>query len=310
MAQKYVFTARLIKPGKNNKYYIRKANGGYSDAILGRPTDPDCNVLANCSGYSYGRFNEVGQWGFCKYLAPVNAENFMKYAQGCEIGMSPKVGAVMVWQKGPTQSSSDGAGHVANVEQIVSETEVITSESSYNGSAFYTKRRSKGDNGKWGQEGDYTFLGFIYNPAVPAFEVGSIVEFAGGKNYVSQNSKIGYSVKAGQAEITKIKPGSAHPYHLVRVKGKGSNVWGWVDAITVRNIVVTAKVGDIVNFYGGTSYDWQGATVGHHASAGQAKITKIYTDGSAHPYHLIRTDGSASDVWGFVDDGTFEVVSQ
>ena len=33
------FTARTSKPGAGNKYYIRKASGGYSNAIAGYPRD-------------------------------------------------------------------------------------------------------------------------------------------------------------------------------------------------------------------------------------------------------------------------------
>lgn len=153
----------MIKPEKNNKYYIRKANGGYSDAIQGSPTDKDCNVLSNCVGYAYGRFNEIGGYGYCKYLSPVNAENFIQYKGSCEVGQTAKVGACMVWQGGATLNGSDGAGHVAIVEKVISDTEVVTSESIWNGEAFFTKTRKKGD-GNW-NEPNKKFLGFIYNPA-------------------------------------------------------------------------------------------------------------------------------------------------
>jgi hypothetical protein len=53
------FTPRLTKPEAGNKYYITKAKGGWSTAIVGCPTDPDCNVLHNCVGYAFGRFNEI-----------------------------------------------------------------------------------------------------------------------------------------------------------------------------------------------------------------------------------------------------------
>ena len=33
------FVMRTTKPGADNKYYITKANGGYSNAIKGSPTD-------------------------------------------------------------------------------------------------------------------------------------------------------------------------------------------------------------------------------------------------------------------------------
>lgn len=161
------FKVRTTKPEKGNKYYIRKENGGYSNAIKGKPTDKNCNVLANCVGYAYGRFNEIGGYGYCKYLAPVNAELFMKYKGSCKSGSTPKVGAVMVWQKGATLSGDDGAGHVAIVEKVISNDCVYTSESGYNSSKiFWNSTRNKGKNGNWGANSNYKFLGFIYNPAV------------------------------------------------------------------------------------------------------------------------------------------------
>lgn len=160
-----VFQPRTTKPEAGNKYYITKARGGYSDAIKGKPTDKDCDVLANCVGYAYGRFNEIGGYGYCKYLRPVNAENFIQYAGGLEVGQTPRVGACMVWKKGATLGGSDGAGHVAIVEKVISATQIVTSESGYMSSPpFWTKTRNKG-GGNWGAGTGYTFLGFIYNPA-------------------------------------------------------------------------------------------------------------------------------------------------
>lgn len=160
------FTPRLTRPEAGNKYYITKSSGGYSDAIKGSPTDKACNVLHNCVGYAYGRFNEIGGWGSCKYLRPVNAENFIQYKGDLEVGQEPRLGACMVWQKGATLKSSDGAGHVAIVEKIISPTEIVTSESGWAAkNPFWTQTRKKGTNGNWGEGSGYKFLGFIYNPA-------------------------------------------------------------------------------------------------------------------------------------------------
>lgn len=156
---------RTTKPEAGNKYYITKSRGGYSDAIQGNPADSDCNVLSNCVGYAYGRFNEIGNYGCCKYLRPVNAEMFIQHCGGLEVGQTPKLGSCMVWQRGATLNGGDGAGHVAIVEKIVSDTEIITSESGYGSKPFWTQTRKKG-NGNWGQNSSYKFLGFIYNPAV------------------------------------------------------------------------------------------------------------------------------------------------
>ena len=308
------FQARLTKPGKGNKYYIRKANGGWSDAILGKPTDPDCNTLANCVGYAYGRFNEIGKYGECRYLAPVNAENFMDFKGDLPTGFEPKLGSCMVWQKGATLSSKDGAGHVAIVEQVIDNDTVLTSESSYGGEAFYLRTRHRGD-GCWEQGADYKFLGFIYNPAVPdktILKVGDEVVYIGTKHYVSQNAKTGYPCKGGKAIITKIKYGALHPYHLIRVKGSGATVYGWVDG---RDILDSGekyepRVGDVVYYEGDICYNWQNASKGSKCVGGRATITKIYTNGAKHPYHLVRVKGSGATVWGFVDEGTFTPIQE
>lgn len=247
------FNIRTTKPGANNKYYIRKANGGYSNAIAGKPTDSECNVLANCVGYAYGRFNEIGGYGYCKYLAPVNAENFISYKGSCQVGQTPKPGACMVWQKGASLSGSDGAGHVAIVEKVISETEVYTSESGYGSSKpFWNQTRNKG-SGNWGASSAYKFLGFIYNPAVketeaPAtpqtsngvsvdsFAVGEIVNFAGGKHHTNANAASGSTVKASLAKVTSKYKSGKHPLHLRAVDSNGKyigGVYGWVDLATV-----------------------------------------------------------------------------
>lgn len=66
------------------------------------------------------------------------------------------------------------------------------------------------------------------------------------------------------------------------------------------------NVEDIVNFKGGTHYvsSYPGAK-GYNARAGKAKITIKNGSGKAHPWHLIHVD-SGSNVYGWVDDGTFE----
>ena len=66
------------------------------------------------------------------------------------------------------------------------------------------------------------------------------------------------------------------------------------------------NVGDVVYFKGGTHYvnsypDGQG----YNATAGWAKITIKDGVGGAHPWHLIHVDNE-SNVYGWVDDGTFE----
>lgn len=347
------FKPRLTKPEKGNPYYNTKSNGGYSSAIKGKPTDPDCDVLSNCVGYAYGRFNEIGGWGSCKYLVPTNAEKFIQYKGSLEVGQTPKLGACMVWQKGATLSGNDGAGHVAIVEQVISSTEVLTSESAWGGGSFWTANRKKGD-GNWGGGSGYTFLGFIYNPAecckdapvanedascgikpvAGKVEKGDIVNFTGSKHYKSSSADTGSTCKPGKATVTSIAQNGKHPYHLIKVAGGGSTVYGWVDAADIEGLVAEPvkpaeqekpaeptpppvvpepspvtpwepAVSDIVQFNGGAQYSNSNASTGSTAKAGQAKITKI-VPGKKHPYHLVRTGKTGP--YGWVDRDTFEKV--
>lgn len=162
-----MFKPRLTKPESGNPYYNRLANGGYSGAILGSPTDKGCNVLANCVGYAAGRFNEIiGKGKYVYFQYPPDAEDFYDtaIAAGLEVGTKPQLGAIIVWAKGKTWTSADGAGHVAVVEEIKSDGSIITSESGYDcASPFWISHRYK-ESGNWGQSTAYRFLGFIYQP--------------------------------------------------------------------------------------------------------------------------------------------------
>lgn len=63
------------------------------------------------------------------------------------------------------------------------------------------------------------------------YNVGDIVNFHGGTHYVSSYPGAkGYSVKAGQAKITKKNgSGKAHPWHLITTNWAATHVYGWVD---------------------------------------------------------------------------------
>lgn len=63
------------------------------------------------------------------------------------------------------------------------------------------------------------------------YKVGEVVNFKGGKHYVSSSGNKGFSAKAGKAKITKIANNAKHPYHLIHTNKK-SNVYGWVDEST------------------------------------------------------------------------------
>lgn len=158
-----MFTPRLTRPEKGNKYYITKGNGGYSPAIKGKPTDAQCDVLHNCVGYAIGRFHEIAQRPQMDLFDPCNAENIFENAKqhGLKIGSKPALGALIVWQKGATLNSSDGAGHVACIEQILGGGRIVTSESGWNAkNPFWTAHYDS----PYAYKAGYKLLGFVYQP--------------------------------------------------------------------------------------------------------------------------------------------------
>lgn len=164
---------RTTQPA-NNKYYIRQVSGGLNGAVQGQPCISNANVLCNCVGYANGRFNEIindpdlkGVVKGFPYQLVCNAENFIESAkrQGLKISSVPTLGGIMVWQKGNTLDSWDGAGHVEVVEQINKDGSVVCSSSGWNGWAFRLLTRSNA-NGNWGQDSPYRFRGCIINPSI------------------------------------------------------------------------------------------------------------------------------------------------
>lgn len=306
------FSIRTSKPGAGNKNFIRTVTGGWNTCIYGSPTDKECNVLANCVGYASGRFNEIinqvrGTSGCAYKTLNCNAENFVEraLAAGLKIGSTPKVGAIMCWQKG-TLSSPDGAGHVAIVERVNSSTSVYTAESGYGSKAFWNQTRTKG-NGSWGLSGSYSFRCFIYLPddvqagiggstpePTPAptpsdkFNIGDKVVINGPLYTSSNAASPAGSISNKITEITRKAPGTAHPYNTT-----GDLGWMNESSITKHNEAAPApqpiifNVGDtvIVNGVGrSTSYGTGSST--RNYSGNKAKIIYIRDDGRSHPYAL------------------------
>lgn len=162
-----MFKVRTSAPTKWEALWNNTNNGGWSWCINGRPTHQYANVLANCVGYACSRFNEIyneesGYKGMRFKELCCNAEDFWTKADslGLKKGQKPKAGSIMVWQ-----GIGSLPGHVAIVERVSSDTQVLTSESGYDSPFFWNANRSKG-NGNWGCDSNYIFRGFVYNPGV------------------------------------------------------------------------------------------------------------------------------------------------
>ena len=155
------FKIRTTAPTSTDKNWIHTSKGGKNSCILIAGN----SVIPNCVGYAWGRFMEI--LGSTPKLSRANAEDWYGHtSDGYKRGQTPELGAVICWRKGKTGTESDGAGHVAIVEQIYSDDSIMISESGYNSFRFRIKTLKKPYliNG-------YSFQGFIYNPAVKQISV-------------------------------------------------------------------------------------------------------------------------------------------
>lgn len=229
------FVPRLTAPSEKDKYWIKSTKGGLNDCIEIRSG----SVLPNCVGYAWGRFYELT--GEKPRLANLNAEDWYgNTSDGYKRSAAPKLGAVACWRKGKVWNSADGCGHVAIVEEIKENGDIVCSNSAYGGTRFYvsTYSKSAGYN-----SGSLVFQGFILPPvdfsaqsetpsaasSSSAFKIGDVVDFVGSTHYTSSTGTRGTAAKPGRAKITIIAPNTAHPYHIIAECGGGSTVYGWVN---------------------------------------------------------------------------------
>ena len=167
------YIPRLSCPEKNNKFYIKKP-AGYNPCILGniKYRDPYLNNLPNCVGYAFGRFHEIFEDISFSCYTKGNAEELIRNLSniGLSVGTVPKLGGMMVWQKGSTLNGADGAGHVSVVEKIKSDNEIIVSQSGWKSRMPFWIAIHKKGSGNWIEGTDagwmnsgYSYLGCVYN---------------------------------------------------------------------------------------------------------------------------------------------------
>ena len=198
------YTPRLTAPSKSDKNFIHYSKSGYNTCIM---IDKNTgSVLPNCVGYAQGRLLEIlGKKAVNWKLPACNAEDWFETAQknGFKTGQTPKLGAVVVWRAGTTHNGSDGAGHVAVVEEIKSNGDIVVSQSAYGGTEFYLSTITKASGYMYNS--NRAFLGFIYcgiefEQPIPASEnivAGKKVALNNTPCYSSETAKEAYGTKTG-----------------------------------------------------------------------------------------------------------------
>ena len=311
---------RTTRPTAGNKYFIRKVNGGYSTCIQGKPTDSQCNVLANCVGYACGAFNEELDLGYEKYHLNCNAENFIEraIASGLSIVSKPVVGSILCWE-----GLGSLAGHVAIVIEVINDNCIKTAESGYGSPRPFLIIKRYNNNGRWGLNANYKPRGFIINPNYPynptpkpeptpapaptpsdKFNIGDKV-IINGSLYTSSNAdSASGSVNNKVTNITRKNPGSAHPYNT-------TGDLGWMNESDIRMyteptpspspVDKTLHVGDKVKIIGTGNGASDGSSNTAYGIGWTREILKIYS-GRKFPYQV----GNSTGTTGFYPESSLE----
>ena len=309
---------RTTRPEAGNKYYIRKASGGYSTCIQGKPTDKWCDVLSNCVGYACGAANEELGLGYEKYHLNCNAENFIEraIASGLSVYKTPQVGDIICWE-----GTGSLAGHVGIVIEVVNNNCIKVAQSGWGSSNPFYITTNYNNNGRWGLSSNYPFRGFIrILPTPPApqptpkptpgpsnkFNIGDRV-VVNGPLYASSNATIpAGSVSNRTTNITRKNPGSAHPYNT-------TGDLGWMDESSIRKAEepkpapqpapqpTELQVGDRVKITGtgnGSSYGDSNTAYG---IGWERQILKIWS-GRPFPYQV----GNSTGTTGFYKESSLQ----
>lgn len=123
----FIYRPRLTDEGiQGSKYWYSDGNPFYA-AGYGLP---------NCTCYAYGRWWEItGERPTDLSLGNANTWWDVGINRGIPHGNEPRLGAIICFY----YSDDDGGGHVAVVEQINPDGSIVTSNSAYGGTYFYTQ---------------------------------------------------------------------------------------------------------------------------------------------------------------------------
>lgn len=146
---------RTSYPSRDNPFFFSSKYNPF----VGTPNGPPA-LTHNCTWYAYGRFAEI--LGRKPVGLPVgNADQWYPSCTAFKKGRTPKLGAIICWRY-----IGVSYGHVAVVEEIKPNGDIVTSNSGYRGGKFWLQTWTK----KSGYQGGiYVLQGFIYQPKEPDF---------------------------------------------------------------------------------------------------------------------------------------------
>ena len=301
-----IFTKRLTAPSSTDKHYIHYTKGGYNTCII--VNESTGSIMPNCVGYAQGRLLEILQATKANWSLPAcNAEDWYDKAQenGLQVGQTPKLGAVACWRAGSTHNGADGCGHVAVVEEIKANGDIVTSNSAWNGTNFYTQTITKASGYMYSSS--RPLIGFIYcgidfdndtpqeeHESSNTYNKGDIVRLNPGVKWSTGSTPASWVF---DKDLTVIR--LSGDLLVLSKDGINGGVTGCISPDNVHLVSSDTKPskkddvnkGDTVTFTGNTHFtsSYNTAT-GKSASPCTAEVTAKNTSSNVnvtHPYHLV-----------------------
>lgn len=113
------------------------------------------------------------------------------------------------------------------------------------------------------------------------YDENDIVDFTGTVHYANANATSGSVCKAGVARVSKTAKGTKHPYHLIKVSGGGSTVYGWVDEADIKGLHEDKTTEETDKQTGGTTMGFTNSSL--------VSYTKISPNRTKNRNHAIDT---------------------
>lgn len=238
------FVMRTTAPSREDKHFINYSKGGYNTCIA--INQQAGWVLPNCVGYAQGRLLELrGENKVNWKLLACNAEDWYEMAQrnGMSVGQTPKLGAVVCWRAGQTHNGADGAGHVAIVEEIKPNGDIVISQSAYGGQEFYLSTLTKASGYVYASS--RPLVGFIYcgidfddeptATTTTTVKAGLKVELRNVPSYASESSLSSYGLRSGTYYLWDGSPknGRIRLTNAVNKVGVPGQVSFWANMVDV-----------------------------------------------------------------------------
>ena len=184
------------------------------------------------------------------------------------------------------------SGHVIYVEEVITPKKIKTSESSYNGKAFYSKIREY-NNGHWGMSSAYYQIGFIQNPAVMQIpdphkerdphkdQVQATTDTLRIREEPSLDGKVvGHTVKDDYYDFSATILSDNYTWYQIGDKQWCAQTGSLVVLPKQRELVIGDKV-----LLDGPLYKSSSATTASGKAVNKNTVITRYVPGALHPYN-------------------------